>query len=85
MLSESLDVAATLLLHELQFSLNVYNAVKNLPDSAGDMSSIPGLERPLEKGMATHSSILAWKNPMDRGVWWATVHEVAKDWIQLSY
>ena len=27
---------------------------------------------PLEKGMATHSSILAWKNPMDRGVWQAT-------------
>ena len=24
--------------------------------------------------MATHSSILAWENPMDRGAWWATVH-----------
>ena len=23
--------------------------------------------------MATHSSILAWENPMDRGAWWATV------------
>ena len=31
-----------------------------------------------EKGMATHSSILAWENPMDRGVWWASVHGVAK-------
>ena len=29
---------------------------------------------PLEKKMATHSSILAWKNPLDRGAWWATVH-----------
>ena len=28
--------------------------------------------------MATHSSILAWKNPMDRGAWQATVHGVAK-------
>ena len=31
--------------------------------SAGDPSSIPGLEDPLEKEMATHSSILAWKIP----------------------
>ena len=29
-------------------------------------------EHPLEKGMATHSSILAWKNPMDREVWQAS-------------
>ena len=27
---------------------------------------------PLEKGMATHSSILAWRIPMDRGACWAT-------------
>ena len=27
--------------------------------------------------MATHSSVLAWRVPMDRGAWWATVHEVA--------
>ena len=31
-------------------------------------------EEPLEEEMAIHSSILAWKNPMDRGVWGATVH-----------
>ena len=29
--------------------------------NAGDPDSIPGLGRPLEKGMATHSSILAWR------------------------
>ena len=33
---------------------------------------------PLERGMATHSSILAWGNPMDRDDWQATVHGVAK-------
>ena len=33
---------------------------------------------PLEKEMATHSSILAWENPMDRGAWWDTVCGVAK-------
>ena len=33
----------------------------------------------LEKEMATHSGILAWKNLMDRGAWQATVHGVAKN------
>ena len=33
--------------------------------------------------MATHSSIPAWKNPMDGGTWWATVHGVAKSRTQL--
>ena len=28
--------------------------------------------------METHFGILAWKNPMDRGAWWATVHGVAR-------
>ena len=28
--------------------------------------------------MATPSGVLAWKNPTDRGAWWATVHEVAE-------
>ena len=39
-----------------------------------------GQEDPLEKGMATHSSILAWRIPMDREAWWATIYEVTKIW-----
>ena len=39
-----------------------------------------GWEETQEEGMATHSSILAWRIPMDRGAWWATVHGVAKTW-----
>ena len=35
-----------------------------------------GWEDPLEKGMATHSSIRAWRIPMDTEAWWATVHGV---------
>ena len=35
-----------------------------------------GQEDALEEGMATHSSILARRIPMDRGAWWATVHGV---------
>ena len=42
--------------------------------NAGDLGSILGWEDPLEQGMATNSSILAWRIPMDRGVWWAIVH-----------
>ena len=38
------------------------SVVKNPPANAGDMVSIPDPENPLEKEMATHSSILAWKN-----------------------
>ena len=43
-----------------------------------------GWEDPLEEGMATHSSILAWRISMDRGAWQATVHGVAKSRTQLS-
>ena len=39
---------------------------------------------PLEKEMATHSSILVWRIPIDRGAWGSTVHEIAKSWTQLS-
>ena len=42
-----------------------------------------GWEDPLEEGMATHSNILAWRIPMDKGAWWATVHgwqRVGQDW-----
>ena len=35
-------------------------------------------ENALEEGMETHPSILAWRIPMDRGAWWATVHGVAQ-------
>ena len=38
-----------------------------------------GWEDPLEKEITTHSSILAWRIPMDRGAWRATVHGVAKE------
>ena len=63
--------------------------VKNLPTKAGDAGeagSILCLEGkiPLEKEMATHFSILTWKNPMDRRAWQATVHGVTKSWTQLS-
>ena len=39
------------------------SVVKNLPANAGDMGLTPRFERSLEEGMATHSSILAWRIP----------------------
>ena len=43
-----------------------------------------GWEDPLGKCMATHSSILTWRIPMDRRAWQAIVHGVAKSPTQLS-
>ena len=43
-----------------------------------------GGEDPLEEGMATHSSILAWRIPMDRGAWQAAVLGVVKSQTRLS-
>ena len=42
------------------------------------------LKEDLEEGTATHSSALAWRIPMDRGAWWATVHGVAKSQTRVS-
>ena len=52
--------------------------VKNLPAMWETWVRSLGQEGPLEKGVATHSSILAWRIPMDRGAWQATVHGVTK-------
>ena len=52
--------------------------VKNLPAVWETWVRFLSWEDPLEKGMATHSRILAWRIPMDRGAYWATVHEVTE-------
>ena len=52
--------------------------VKNLPTMWETWVLSLGWEDPLEKGKATHSSILAWRIP------WTVVHGVAKSWTQLS-
>ena len=56
----------------------VAQMVKNLPAMQEIWIQSLGLENPMEEGMATHSSILAWRIPMARGAWWATVHGVTK-------
>ena len=58
--------------------------VKNLPVMKDTWVRSLGWEDPLEEGMAIHSSILAWRIPMDRGAWWDTVHGVSKSQTGLS-
>ena len=69
----------------------VAQMVKNLPAVQETQVRFLDQEDPriwifsfLEKEMATHSSILAWKNPMDRGAWWAAVHGITNSWARLS-
>ena len=50
----------------------VAQEVKNLPAVRETWVRSLGRKDPLEKGMATYSSILVWRIPMDRRVWWAT-------------
>ena len=52
--------------------------VKNPPTMWETWIRSLGWEDPLEEDMATHSSILAWGIPMDRGAWRATVHGVTE-------
>ena len=52
-------------------------------ESAGNVGNL-GWEDPLEEGTATHSNILAWRIPRDRGAWQATVHGVTTSWTRLS-
>ena len=62
----------------------VAQTVKNPPAMQETWILSLDWEDPLEEGMAIHSSIFAWRIPMDRGAWWATVHGVAKSRTRLS-
>ena len=62
----------------------VAQTVKNLPAMLETWVRSLGWEDPLEEGMAAHSTILAWRIPMDRGAWWATVRGVAESQTRLS-
>ena len=81
-------------IYGLPYTYNVYiyiyqgfpgdSVVKNLPANAGDVGSTPGLERSPGGGNGDLLWYPCLGNPMDRGVWWATVHGVTKSWTQMS-
>ena len=56
----------------------VAQMVKNPPAMQETWVRSLGWEDPLEEGMATHSSILAWRISMNREAWCAAVHKVTK-------
>ena len=58
--------------------------VKNLPAMWETWVRSLGWEDPLEENMATDSSILAWRIPIDRGAWQAIVHGVIKSQTGLN-
>ena len=58
--------------------------VKNPPAMWETWVQSLGWKDPLGEGMATHSSILAWRIPMDRRAWQVTVHGVPKSWTRLG-
>ena len=62
----------------LSWASLVAQSVKNLPAVQETWVQSLSWESPLEKEMATHSSMLAWKNLMDTGAWWAAAHVVTK-------
>ena len=59
---------------------SVVQTVKNLPAVQKTQVQSLGGEDLLEKEMSTHSNILVWRIPVDRGAWWATVRRIAKIW-----
>ena len=65
-------------------SLSPGSVVKNLPANTGDAGSIPGLGRSPGEGNGNPLQYSCLENPMDRGVWQATVQGVTKSWTQLS-
>ena len=53
--------------------------------NAGDQGLTPGSETSPEEENGYPLQYSCLENPMDRGVWQATVHGVAKNWTQLRY
>ena len=68
----------SLLVNHFKYTLLVAQMVKNLPAMRETWVRSLGWEDPLEEGMATHSSILAWRIPKDRGAWWAAIRGVSE-------
>ena len=58
--------------------------VKNPPVMQETWVQSLSWENPLEEDMTTHSSILAWRIPMENGAWWATVHGVTRSQTPLK-
>ena len=68
----------------MDYGLEMAQMVKNLPAMWETWVLSLGWGDPLEEGMATHCSVLAWRILMDRGAWQGTVHGITKGQTRLS-
>ena len=64
--------------HEVKTLNNSLLAQLHTPSEIPDWLVYAGVS------MTTHSTILAWRIPMEGGAWQTTVHEIAKSWTRLS-
>ena len=55
------------------------SVVENTPENSGDTCLIHGSGRSLQEGNGNQLHCSCVKNPMDRGIWWATIHGVEKE------
>ena len=53
----------------MRWTFLIAQLAKNLPAMQKTLVRLLGQEDPLEEGMETHTSVLAWRIPMDRGAW----------------
>ena len=74
----SIEIIINYTVSRIMWASLVVQGVENPPAKWETWVRSLGQEDPLEEGMAIHSSNLAWRIPMDRGAWQATVHGVAK-------
>ena len=83
-LSSSSDLVSEVIWHHFYFTQGYPggSVVKNLPANVGDTGLIPGSGRSPGEGNGNPFWYSCLENPMDRGVWQATVHRVAKNGIQ---
>ncbi|CAM9216019.1 unnamed protein product [Rangifer tarandus platyrhynchus] len=85
---QALSMGFSASIHILQYAFPraslVAQKVKSLPAMQETWVQSLGGKIPLEKEMATHSSVLAWRIPMDKGAWPGTVHGVAESLTRLS-
>ena len=77
--------SVTCLWYQSQWASQAALVVKNLPASAGDVGSIPGLKRYPGGGRGNPLQYSCLENFMDRGAWWASVHRVAKSQTRLKW
>ena len=70
--------------HKPHLGITARSSIYNHTSTLINFKWLLSLCRPLEKDMITHSNILAWRIPIDRGAWWATVRGVTKRRTLLS-